>query len=70
MADGDPKFVNAAVYDYRLLAGSPAIDHGVDPGAGAGMSLAPMLQYVHPVSTVVRVTEGSAIDRGAFEFAP
>jgi len=70
MADGDPKFVNAAAYDYRLLSGSPAIDHGVDPGVGAGLSLAPVLQYVHPVSTVARVTKGSAIDRGAYEFAP
>ena len=70
VADGDPKFVNRAGYDYRLLAGSPAIDHGVDPGAAFGVSLAPVLQYVHPMSTVARVTKGSAIDRGAYEFVP
>jgi hypothetical protein len=70
MADGDPKFVNAATYDYRLLTGSPAIDQGMDPGVGASMSLTPVLQYVHPVSTVARVTKGTAIDRGAYEFAP
>lgn len=69
-ADGDPKFVNRAGYDYRLLAGSPAIDHGVAPGTGAGVSLVPVLQYVHPMSTVARVTKGSAIDRGAYEFVP
>lgn len=69
-ADGDPKFVNRASYDYRLLAGSPAIDLGVTPGTGQGFSLVPLLQYVHPTSTVPRVTTGSTIDRGAYERAP
>lgn len=69
-ADGDPKFVNRAGFDYRLLAGSPAIDHGMDPGSAFSVSLAPTLQYVHPTSTVARVTKGSAIDGGAYEFVP
>jgi hypothetical protein len=69
-ADGDPKFVNRAAYDYRLLSGSPAIDHGSAPGSAFGVSLVPTLEYVHPTSTVARVTAGSAIDRGAYEHAP
>jgi Big-like domain-containing protein len=69
-ADGDPKFMNRAAYDYRLLAGSPAIDHGVAPGSGSGFSLTPTLQYVHPTATVARVSRGSGIDRGAYELAP
>jgi Big-like domain-containing protein len=69
-ADGDPKFVNRSAYDYRLLAGSPAIDHGSAPGSGFGVSLTPTLQYVHPMSTVPRATAGTAIDRGAYELVP
>ena len=69
-ADGDPKFVNRAAYDYRLLSGSPAIDHGSAPGSAFGVSLVPALEYVHPTSTVPRVTAGSAIDRGAYELVP
>ncbi len=68
--DGDPKFMNRAAYDYRLLAGSPAIDHGVTPGTGVGFSLVPTLQYVHPTSIATRTTAGSAIDRGAYEYVP
>ena len=69
-ADGDPKFVNRGAYDYRLLAGSPAIDHGSAPGSAFGVSLVPTFEYVHPTSTVSRVTAGSAIDRGAYELVP
>jgi hypothetical protein len=69
-ADGDPKFVNRSAYDYRLLAGSPAIDHGSAPGSAFSVSLMPTLQYVHPMSTVSRATAGSAIDRGAYEHVP
>ena len=69
-SDGDPKFVNRSAYDYHLLAGSPAIDHGATPGSAFGVSLAPAFEYVHPTSTVARASAGSAIDRGAYEHVP
>jgi len=69
-ADGDPKFVDRTAYDYHLLAGSPAIDHGAAPGSAFGVSLVPALEYVLPTSTVSRVSAGSAIDRGAYELVP
>ena len=32
---GDPRFADATAYDYHLLAGSPAINAGLDVGVGA-----------------------------------
>ncbi len=60
-------FADRAGYDYHLTAGSPAIDVGVDPGMGGGMSLTPALQYHHPSSSDSRMLVGAAIDVGAFE---
>ena len=64
---GNPGFVNAAGYDYHLVAGSPAIGAGADPGADGTFSLSPAFQYVHPACAEGRVTTG-AIDIGAYEF--
>jgi hypothetical protein len=64
---GDAHFVNSAGYDYHLVAGSPAIDAGVDPGSDGTFSLAPVFQYVHPACAEGRTTIGT-IDIGAFEF--
>jgi hypothetical protein len=57
-----PGFANKSGYDYRLTAGSPAIDGGSDAG-----SLPPTRQYVHPLSSEARPIVG-ALDAGAYEF--
>ena len=62
----DPGLVNQASFDYHLLAGSPAVDTGVDPGMGSGQSLAPKYHYVHPMSFENRTSVGT-IDIGAYE---
>jgi hypothetical protein len=62
-----PMFVAAASYDYHLVAGSPCVDAGQDPGMTAGgVSLLPTMQYVHPAMVEGRVSVGT-IDIGAFE---
>jgi hypothetical protein len=64
----DAGFVDRAAYDYHLAAGSAAINAGVDPGSGGGMSLAPAFEYVHPASGTERTVVDGVIDMGAFEF--
>ncbi len=60
-------FVDPAKWDYRLKAGSPAIDKSVDPGKFGDFSLTPELQYVHPARDEKRPSDGT-LDVGAFEF--
>lgn len=73
---GDAMLVDTAHYDYRLKAGSPAIDAGAAPGTAvdpAGIinhSLMPVFQYVHPAKGSPRRVVGAAIDIGAYEYAP
>jgi hypothetical protein len=65
---GNAQLVSPSTYDYHLTLGSPAIDKGANPGTGAGVSLTPIFQYVHPACAEGRSTTGSAIDIGAYEF--
>jgi hypothetical protein len=65
MSGVDPLFVNAAMYDYHLTMGSPAIGKGVAQGSAGSFSLTPVFEYFDPVSAVVRQT---AHDLGAFEY--
>jgi MYXO-CTERM domain-containing protein len=61
-----PGFVDQAGFDYHLVAGSPAIDSGFDPGSSPTMSLAPVSQYVQPLMLAPRST---TVDVGAYELA-
>lgn len=58
-----------ANFDYRLPAGSPAIDQGAAPGLAAnGFKLAPEFQYHHPRGNEPRPIVGP-LDAGAYEYA-
>ncbi len=63
---GTTCLVNAASFDYHLVAGSPCVDAGANPGSGGGMSLTPTYQYVQPTAREGRTTVGT-IDIGAYE---
>ena len=63
----NPLFVDATQHDYRVLAGSPAIDAGIAPGAAAGFDLTPESSYLHPLGGLTRMSVG-VIDIGAYEF--
>ncbi|MFM8771020.1 MAG: T9SS type A sorting domain-containing protein, partial [Candidatus Kapaibacterium sp.] len=67
-------FVNPSVYDYRLLATSPARGKAVDAGSATStvpnyreLPLAGILEYVHPCQDRIRI---SSRDMGAYEYAP
>jgi hypothetical protein len=64
---GDAKFVDSANFDYHLRNDSPAVDKGSTLGTGAGMSLAPVFQYVNNLCAEQRVVAGAAMDLGAYE---
>ena len=64
------RFRNRALYDYRLMQGSVAINQGVRPGRAAnGLWLRPRFEYVHPLKAVIRPYPRDGIfDVGAYEF--
>lgn len=62
-----PGLVDRGGFDYRLAAGSPAIDLGVAPGAAGDFPLTPEFHYAHPLGSEPRVAVG-ALDMGAYEF--
>jgi hypothetical protein len=65
---GNPMFAGLAAYDVHLLAGSPCINAGTNPGSNGSQSLVPVFEYNHPESATPRMVVGSAIDIGAYEF--
>ena len=65
LSTATPTFVNAADYDYHLLAGSPAIGKAVPPGSAGTFSLTPVFEYVQPLGSVVRLADNNL---GAFEY--
>jgi len=69
-------FANAAKYDYRLKANSPAINKAAPPGKADNFDLTPKFQYVHPAQMEKRPqavsfgqAQGGPLDAGAFEYA-
>ncbi len=56
-------------YDYRLKSTSPAIGGGTDPGYASTLSLAPAIEYLHPLTTKTVTAEGP-IDIGAYQHEP
>jgi hypothetical protein len=60
-------FADPATFDFRLRAGSPAIDKAVEPGKVGEFSLKPILEYAHPHNVRQRPDDGK-LDVGAFEF--
>lgn len=59
--------VDPAAYDFRLMADSPLIDAGTDPGSADSVPLWPQFEYVHPASGRAR-QRVAALDFGAYEF--
>jgi hypothetical protein len=63
----DAGFLDSPHYDYRLKPDSPAIGVGADPGSAGPFSLAPAVEYVHPLRWRP-ISPGARIDIGAYQF--
>ena len=62
------QLANAAAFDYSLLPTSPAIDAATNAGTYANINLTPQNRYIHPQQAAARITTGTAVDVGAYEF--
>ncbi|MDX1580807.1 MAG: choice-of-anchor Q domain-containing protein, partial [Alphaproteobacteria bacterium] len=62
------EFVDPSSYDFRLVAGSKAIDAGVAVPRVHGEKLVPEFEYRHPLKAVPREQNGT-VDVGAYEFS-
>ena len=65
----NPAFVDRDAFDYRLRAGSAAIDRGAVPGKFRGVDLMPTHEYRHRAKSALRPFAGP-LDYGALEFRP
>jgi len=66
LVSATPGFKDQNNFDYRLIAGSAAIDAGIDPGTSDDFSLRPAEEYVPKVGKRKRPIMGP-IDIGAYE---
>ncbi|NOY84560.1 MAG: right-handed parallel beta-helix repeat-containing protein [Nitrospirae bacterium] len=64
---GFDTFVDTNNYDYRLIAGSPAIDTGVQIATVGTLNLSPVWEYVHRANRKERILQ-NILDIGAHEF--
>ena len=62
-------FADPAGMDFRLTAGSPAIDAAARPLVVEGDDLTPLFQYAPPTAGTPRPAHGK-LDIGAYEYAP
>lgn len=62
-----PGFIDRARYDYRLIASSPVIDMGTDPGSANGVSLIPLWQ-IRGVADGEQRPKLGRLDLGAYEY--
>ncbi len=60
----EPGFADAARYDYRLTAHSPALGAGIDPGKAGNFSLVPMFYCIQPLGAESR-RDGQKLNIGA-----
>ncbi|MHB1035457.1 MAG: right-handed parallel beta-helix repeat-containing protein [Pirellulales bacterium] len=63
----EARLANAASYDYRLAAGSPAIGKGVAAGKFGDFDLTPIEEYVHPCKSQPRPA-ADLLDVGAYQW--